>query len=228
MSETLRVEATGDTVGEAKWRALRELELLAPSLDRASVAFEVLSEGRRGLLGVGYEPARVAAAVAGTARQALVVAAGVADESEQAARLRGVLERVATALGVVCRVDVAETPDAIVATCVGDDLGRLIGRHGQTLDALQVVAAAIVQRGEVDRRDVVVDAAGYRDRRRRRLEEVALRSAEEAIQTGARVELEPMSAAERKVVHATLEYHEGVRTVSEGAEPHRRVVVEPA
>ena len=112
---------------------------------------------------------------------------------------------------------------------MGDELGRLIGRRGQTLDALQVLAAAILQRGEEERRQVVVDAAGYRDRRRRRLEELALRSAQEAIQTGSRrVALEPMSAAERKVVHTALEHLEGVTTASEGSEPHRYIVVEPA
>jgi spoIIIJ-associated protein len=225
----VRVEAEGETVGEAKWRALRELELLAPTIDRAAVAFQVISEGKRGLLGVGYEPARVAAAAeAISGPEPAERPPAVRADSAPAERLRALVTRVAAALAVPCRVEVVESADAITATCVGDDLGRLIGRHGQTLDALQVLAAAIVQRGDEEGRAVVVDAAGYRDRRRRRLEEVALRSAQIVIETGDRIELEPMSAAERKVVHTVLEHHGGVRTASEGGEPHRRVVVEPA
>ncbi len=91
-----------------------------------------------------------------------------------------------------------------------------------------MLAAAIAGGSGEARREVVVDAAGYRDRRRRTLEAVALRSAEEAVRTGARVELEPMSSAERKIVHTSLEDHEDVTTSSEGDEPNRYVVVEPA
>jgi spoIIIJ-associated protein len=229
VTELVRVEAEGETVGEAKWRALRELELIAPTIDRAAVAFQVISEGKRGLLGVGYEPARVAAAAeANSGPEATEREPAGRKESTPAERLRALVTRVTAALAVPCRVEVVESADAITATCVGDDLGRLIGRHGQTLDALQVLAGAIVQRGDEEGRAVVVDAAGYRDRRRRRLEEVALRSAQIVVETGDRIELEPMSAAERKIVHTVLEHHTGVRTASEGGEPHRRVVVEPA
>jgi spoIIIJ-associated protein len=219
------VEATGETVGEAKWRALRELELLVPSLDKTSVRFQVLSEGERGLLGVGYTPARVVA----TAEDELSSAGHESvDESGRASKLREVVTHVAAAIGVRCRVDISETDGVLEATCFGDDLGLLIGRHGQTIDAVQVLASAIVGGSGDDRCEVVVDAAGYRDRRRRTLESVALRSAEEAVRTGTRVELEPMSAAERKIVHTTLQDRGDVTTGSEGDEPNRRVVVEPA
>jgi spoIIIJ-associated protein len=220
------VEATGETVGEAKWRALRELELLVPSLDKAAVRFQVLSEGERGLLGVGYTPARVMA----TAAEGEEVDAGPAgpDESEAARRLRGLVTQVAAAIGVRCRVEVNESETAIEVTCSGDDLGLLIGRHGQTIDAIQVLASAMVGRGDGDRKEVVVDASGYRDRRRRTLESLAVRSAEDAVRMGSRVELEPMSAAERKIVHTSLEHNDDVTTSSEGEEPNRFVVVEPA
>ncbi len=224
MSGPVRVEAAGETVAEAKWNALRELELLAPSLDRSAVVFEVLTEGKRGLLGVGAEQARVAA----TAPPDAAEADGAGEESDDARRLRTLLERVTGALGVRCRIEMSETAELLTATCVGDELGRLIGRHGQRLDAVQLLARAIFQRGTEPYREVVIDASGYRDRRRRRLEELASRSAEEALSTGVRVELEPMSAAERKLVHTYLEHYRGVTTASEGAEPHRRVVVEPA
>jgi spoIIIJ-associated protein len=219
------VEATGETVGEAKWRALRELELLVPSLDKASVRFQVLSEGERGLLGVGYTPARV---VATAGQGAADASREVHDESDAAAKLRGVLEHITAAIGVRCRIDIVETGDGLEATCHGDDLGLLIGRHGQTIDAVQVLAAAIAGGTGDDRMDVVVDAAGYRDRRRRTLESLAVRSAEEAARTGSPVELEPMSAAERKIVHTALQDREDVATTSEGDEPNRRVVVLPA
>jgi len=219
------VEATGETVGEAKWRALRELELLVPALDKSSVRFQVLSEGERGLLGVGYTPARV---VATAGDGAAAEPPEARDESEPAAKLREVLEHVAAAIGVRCRIEIEETADALEATCFGDDLGLLIGRRGQTIDAVQVLASAVVGGSAGDRREVVVDAAGYRDRRRRTLESLATRSAEEAVRTGLRVELEPMSAAERKIVHTTLQDRAGVSTTSEGDEPNRRVVVQPA
>ena len=227
MTEGLRVEATGETVGEAKWKALRELELAAPSLDKAAVVFEVLSEGERGLLGVGYEPARVAAALAAST-SIPQARPGDPDRDADAERLRRLLERVTAALGLSCRVEVFEDDTVLMGTCVGDDIGRLIGRHGQTLDALQLLAGAIVRRGGEGRKQVVVDAAGYRARRRRLLEGLALRAAQEVRATGLRVELEPMSSAERKLVHSCLEHHAGVATGSEGVEPYRRVVLEPA
>jgi spoIIIJ-associated protein len=224
LSDPLRVEATGETVGEAKWNALRELELLAPSLDKSAVVFEVLSEGERGLLGIGQQPARVAASAPSEA----AVGARDVEESDDAARLRSLLERVTSALGCSCRIEIADSDASLVATCVGDDLGRLIGRHGQTLAAVQVLAAAIVRHGEGPRRTVTVDAAGYSDRRRERLEELALRSAEQVRERAVRVALEPMTAAERKLIHTVLEHHEDITTSSEGAEPHRYVVIEPA
>jgi spoIIIJ-associated protein len=91
-----------------------------------------------------------------------------------------------------------------------------------------VLASAIVGGSGDDRREVVVDAAGYRDRRRRTLESLAVRCAEEAVRTGDRIELEAMSAAERKIVHTALQDRSDVTTGSEGDEPNRRVVVEPA
>jgi spoIIIJ-associated protein len=224
--EQLTVEATGDTVGEAKWQALRELERLAPSIDKEAVRFQVLEEGSRGLLGVGATPARVVATVDADAP---VREAPPVDESEQAAQLRNVLEHITIAVGVRCRIDVDESDAAITATCSsGEDLGILIGRHGQTIDAVQTLAAAIVRQGEDDRKQIVVDAAGYRERRRRTLETLAVRSADEAIRAGERVELEPMSSIERRLVHERLKDVDGVETVSEGDEPNRYVVVVPA
>jgi spoIIIJ-associated protein len=226
--EPLSVEATGETVGEAKWAALRELERIQPGLDKSTVVFQVVSEGERGLLGVGYEPARVLA----TASRVLAERRDpvrAADESDLAAESRELVERVVAAIGLDCRVEVEEGDEQIVVTCEGGDLGMLIGRHGQTIDAVQYLANSIAwRRFEDTRKEVVVDAAGYRARRRELLESIAVRSAERAVEEGEPVELEPMTAVERKVVHQRLQDYDGVETSSEGAEPNRYVVVHPA
>jgi spoIIIJ-associated protein len=226
MSEALQVEATGETVGEAKWAALRELEKLQPGIDKAAVRFQVVSEGERGLLGVGYAPARVVASVAADA-----VGAGAedaAEESEQAAEVREVLERILEAIGVRARLEIAEDEETVTATFVGGELGLVIGKHGQTIDAIQYLANAVVWRGRGEaRKAVVVDAAGYRARREATLSSLARRSAEQAVAGGRPVELEPMTAVERKVVHVHLKDFPGVATRSEGTEPNRFVVIEP-
>jgi spoIIIJ-associated protein len=219
----LQVEAEGETVGEAKWSALRELERRFPGLDKSSVRFAVISEGERGLLGVGFTPARVIASVSSA------VAAPVAGEEpgSPAARLRELIERIATALGSPVAVTIREDEETMLATLTGPDLGLVIGKHGQTIDAIQYLANAIVWRGLEERKAVVVDAAGYRDRRRASLEQLADRAAGEARASGQAVALEPMTAIERKIVHLHLQEREDVETMSEGTEPNRCVVVKP-
>ena len=226
MTEQLQIEATGETVGEAKWSALRELERLQPGLDKATVKFQVISEGERGLLGVGFAPARVLATV--DADGGLEPPAEVADESELAGTVRELLERIVGAIGVHARLEIEEDEETVTAAFSGRDLGLLIGKHGQTIDAIQYLVNAIVYRGQMeDRKAIVVDAAGYRERRKASLDALALRSAERATSAGQRVELEPMTAVERKVVHVRLKDYPGVTTSSEGTEPNRFVVIEP-
>ena len=228
MSE-LSVEASGETVGEAKWTALRELERLRPGLDKTSVRFQVVTEGARGLLGVGYEPARVVATVepADAVEPAAVLPPERGASSDDAVLLHELVARVARELGVDCSVEVVETDGELRATCVGHDLGLLIGRHGQTIDAIQYLANAILGRDRSRRKPVVVDAAGYRARRQATLDALADRSAERAVATGERVELEPMTPVERRLVHERLKDDPEVETTSEGAEPNRYVVVVP-
>jgi spoIIIJ-associated protein len=233
VTREVSVEVTGETVGEAKWKALRELERSAPGIDKSTVRFQVVSEGERGLLGVGYTPARVVASAEAPdepAREAPPAdesarEAPPADESALAGQVRGLVERVVGAVGIVTRVDVRESEDEIAVTCVGGDLALLIGKHGQTIDALQYVANAAAHR-HGGTKSVTVDAAGYRERRRVTLEGIALRAAERAVR-GERVLLEPMTAVERKVVHERLKEVPGVQTASEGTEPNRYVVVLP-
>jgi spoIIIJ-associated protein len=227
LTEDLRqVEATGETVGEAKWAALRELEKLHPGLDKGAVRFQVVSEGERGLLGVGYSPARVIAQVDADAADA--VQASADGESDLGGEVRDLIERITTGIGVRCRIDILEGDEVITASCSGSNLGLLIGKHGQTIDAIQYLANAIVWRAHPEgRKEVVVDAAGYRDRRRIALEALAVRSAEEALATHSAVELEPMTAVERKTVHLRLKEFDGVETGSEGTEPNRYIVITP-
>jgi spoIIIJ-associated protein len=219
------VEATGETVGEAKWAALRELEQRYPGLDKAAVRFEVVSEGERGLLGVGYEPARVVAHLPAEAAEA---AQAAVEEGGPAGDLRALVARIVSALGIEARVDAHEDDEAIRLTCSGPDVALLIGRHGQTIDSVQYLLNAIAHRTYGDeRKEVVIDAAGYRERRRATLEALAVRAAQQVLATGEAEELEPMTAVERKVVHLCLKDVVGVGTASEGTEPNRYVVVLP-
>jgi spoIIIJ-associated protein len=226
MTEQLQIEATGETVGEAKWSAIRELERLQPGLDKATVKFQVISEGERGLLGVGFAPARVLATVDADGDSQRPIE--VVDESELAGTVRELLERIVGAIGVHAQLEIEEDDETVTAAFFGRDLGLLIGKHGQTIDAIQYLVNAIVYRGQMeDRKAIVVDAAGYRERRKASLDALALRSAERATSAGQRVELEPMTAVERKVVHVRLKDYPGVTTSSEGTEPNRFVVIEP-
>ena len=142
-------------------------------------------------------------------------------------RVRAILERVVDALELDADIDVTEDPQQITGTIDGEDVGRLIGRRGQTIDAVQLICYRAAQRGSSDRKRVAVDAAGYRERRREQVAHQADRAAERALETGREIELEPMTPNERKVVHDHLKDRSGVETFSEGDEPDRCVIVAP-
>ncbi len=147
---------------------------------------------------------------------------------QPADRVRVVLERVLDELDLGGEVEIAEDEHQIVAAVAGDDdYGLLIGKRGQTIDALQLLCYQAAFRGIVDRKRVVVDAAGYRERRRETLERRADRAAEEALDSSQPIELDAMSAPERRVVHERLKERPEVETYSEGTEPNRCVVVAP-
>jgi len=148
-------------------------------------------------------------------------------ESEPAARVRRMLEEIVDAVGVNAEIEVAEDADGIEANLDGEDLGLLIGRHGQTIDAIQHLAYRIAYRGEENRKRVTVDAAGYRERRAAVLQQDADEAVEEALRTGEPVALDAMNAVERRVVHEYLRDRDGIETYSEGAEPDRHLVVAP-
>jgi spoIIIJ-associated protein len=215
-----RAEAEGATVGEAKRSAFKQLERDYPGLTQDAVEFEVLEDPDPH----DEQPARVAATVDLDAWEE------GHDElpDEPAERVRAVVSRIVLALELDGSVDVEETSEEIRATVNGPDLGLLIGRHGSTIDALQDVASrAAYAQVQGDRKRVVVDAAGYRERRETALHRQADRAVADALDFGRAVELEPMSPHERKVVHTYLADRSDVETHSEGDEPDRRLVVTP-
>jgi len=143
-------------------------------------------------------------------------------------RVQDVLEKLAEALGLEAELHVDEDDDGIRGVLEGDDLGLFIGRHGQTIDAVQHLAFKIANReGVRGGVRVVVDAAGYRARREQVLHRQADQAAADAIRGRRPVALDAMSATERKVVHEHLKDREDVETYSEGAEPDRHLVVAP-
>lgn len=210
-------DGEGETLGEAKWAAVKELEGRFPGLTADCVSFDVTSDGG------GDGPSRVRATVDVEAWRA--AAETIPDEAAE--RVRAIVTRVVHALGLNATVDIDESDEEIRATVNGDDLGLLIGKHGSTIDALQHLAFRGAFRGSEERKQVTVDAAGYRERREGALHRMADRAAAEALRYSRAVELEPMRAPERKIVHTYLSERHDVETHSEGDEPDRRLVVSP-
>jgi spoIIIJ-associated protein len=142
--------------------------------------------------------------------------------------VQDLLELIVDALGLEADVEVATDGDTVTGTLVGDDLGLFIGRHGQTIDAVQHLAQRIVFKGAPSDIRVVIDAAGYRERRATALRRQADDAADEALRYGRPVALDAMVASERRLVHEHLRERGDVETYSEGNEPDRHLVVAPA
>lgn len=205
MMERIR---SGRGVEEAVAAALDDL-----GVTRELCGVEVLEQASRGLLGLlaGRE-----------ARVRVVVSAG---KTDLAAWFLG---ETARRMGVDVGVETSQDDeDAVGIQLVGADAGGLIGHHGQTLDALQRLAEAFATARCEDRRRLTVDINGYRERRRRVIEEVARRAARQVRRLGRAIELDPMPAAERRIVHLALQGEPGVTTESTGEARERRVVVQP-
>lgn len=213
------VEKEGDSVERAVEAALVEL-----GVGRDEVDVEILEEEEtKGFLGIKRGGRAVV-------RVSLTGHAGTADTAEAAANLQKAGEEVLSLMGLSGSVSVSEMEEGgLQAEMIGeqDDLAVLIGRHGQTLEALQVLLGVITNRGAKDRTRVTLDIEGYRQRRRDELEALADRVAGKAISTGQPVVLRPMTPFERKVVHVALHENPDVETRSDGEEPYRRITVEP-
>jgi spoIIIJ-associated protein len=238
----------GPSVEEALEAALRDL-----GVERDGVDYEVLEEGGRRIFGA-VRPALVRVwpreAFADDVEddkdeidipELLVEAESVPADllNETSALTDEELDKVADEavavindilrmLGLTASIEEYEGDDSeIILDIVGDDLGVLIGRHGRTLDSLQILVSAIAHRRLDLRHPTVVDVSGYRHRRRLKVEEIAKRAADRVARGGRPVPMRPMTSFERKVVHVALRNDRRVRTESEGVEPYRQVVVHP-
>ena len=197
-------EFTGKTVDKAIDLALETLHL---GMDEVDV--EILEMGNKGLFGLGYKDAKVK----------------VVPKSANREYASGFLEGLFPYFGVqpVCNREYKE--DILWITMQGEGLGALIGRRGETLDALQyLVNLAVNRRGEEKQR-VVLDVTGFRQAREGTLTALAKKMADKAIRTGKAIRLEPMNSHERRIIHIALQDDKRVQTFSEGEEPYRKVVI---
>ncbi len=200
------LEQEGRTVEEAVAVALERLGVSA-----AEVETEVLGAGSPGFLGFGSRPALVRVTVLPQKPQLVEAVVGE------------LLER----MGFDCALEVETDDSAILVALEGERSGLLIGRHGQTLNALQYLVNIMVGRASSDRRRVVMDVAGYRSRRQKSLELLARKMAARARRHRQAFTLDPMPAHERRLVHLALQGADGVTTGSQGREPFRAVVITP-
>ncbi|MDQ0339280.1 spoIIIJ-associated protein [Caldalkalibacillus uzonensis] len=210
-----KVTVKGQSVEEAVRRALEQL-----GATEDQVEIQVLQQPSRGFLGFGAKPALVEV----TLRQDGEL------EGRQTAQDKAVqfLKEVLPQMGVAQVEIEAELREGQVWLKIsGERLGIVIGRRGQTLDALQYLTNVVANRRREQYVRFVLDAENYRERRKQALEQLADRLAKKVIRTREKIVLEPMSAAERKIIHTKLQNYAGVMTKSEGEEPSRRVVLLP-
>ena len=137
------------------------------------------------------------------------------------------LQEVAANMGLTLEITASYNAENVYIDINGKDSGTIIGKRGQTLDAIQYLCSLVANKNSENYVRVVIDAENYRAKRERTLEQLANRLADKVRKTGRSVRLEPMNPYERKVIHATLQNRNGVTTRSEGEEPYRRVIIEP-
>ncbi len=227
MAEATSLETTGKTVEEATAKGLAQL-----GLPRDAVDIQVVREPSRGLLGLGSEDAIVRLTVIEQPTPAPAPAADMAAPVDAGAAGKQALERLLADMGLRSRVeiqrDLASTDErAFVLNIVGDDLGILIGRRGETLRDLEYVTRLIVTQLTGHPAKLVVDVEGYRTRRERVLNELAKRMAERVQSNRQPITLEAMPPNERRIVHLALRDHPSVTTQSIGEGEHRRVMILP-
>ncbi|MEW6425398.1 MAG: RNA-binding cell elongation regulator Jag/EloR [Bacillota bacterium] len=201
------VEKVGRTVEEAVASALADL-----GVSEEGAVVEVLEEPSKGLFGFfGGRPARVRVSVRET----------------PSARARELLQKIFKVMNLSVSIEIKERNNNLVINLSGNSLGILIGRRGETLNALQYLLNLCVNKNQLQKSKVVLDVEGYRRRREQTLERLALRLAEKAKQRGRNIILEPMNPQERRIIHTALQGREDIYTYSEGEEPYRKIVISP-
>jgi len=234
MEHRANLEVIAPTVDEAIQKGLGELGML---LDQVDV--EVLDEGGGGLFGLGSRQARVRLTVKGKApasqaqpRPAKAMEPQDFDNllSITKATVEELLHHMEFRAEVAVHMGEADSQESeapVLVDVTGGDLSILIGRHAETLNALQLITRLIVGKEVGQAAHIIIDVEGYRQRREDGLRQLALRMAEQAVSTGRRQSLEPMTPAERRIVHITLRDNAAVSTESVGEEPNRKVVIIP-
>ncbi len=177
---------------------------------RDKVKVTVLDTPRKGLFGF-------------FAREARVQVERMTDPVDEAVQF---LRNVIRTMHVSAEVEVVSR-DPILLNLKGEEIGLLIGRHGQTLDALQYLTSVVANRHSDRYTRLILDAEGYRERRQKALQDLSSRLARKVLSTGKKVVLEPMPPAERKIIHLYIKDIDGLTTQSEGVEPNRRVTILP-
>ena len=198
------VEITAKTVDEAIEIAIAELKL-----DRSNVKVEVLDSGSRGLFGIG-------------AKEAVVRVTADVNLEERARRF---LDDVFFTMGMKVDFDIKREGKIMRINLIGDSLGVIIGKRGDTLDSLEHLTNLCVNKGDVEYVKVVLDVENYRARREQTLIKLAKNLASTVVRTGRKITLEPMHSNERRIIHATLQSNDAVETYSVGEEPNRKVVI---
>ncbi len=199
------VEKEGKTYDDAVEKALEEMQI-----DREEADIEVLDEGGKGLLGL-------------IAPKCVRVRVRIRDNRCQEAE--NFISEVLYRIGAKASIDIKEDEEAIKVDINGRDSGVIIGKRGETLDAIQYLTSLVVNRGEDEYKRVIIDVEKYRERRKNTLVSLARRMAEKVEKRRKNITLEPMNPYERRIIHSTLQAYSGVRTYSIGEEPNRKVVI---
>jgi len=203
---TKTIEVTGKTEDEAIESALVQL-----NLTRDDVSVEIIERAKSGFFGLKSSPA--------------VIKVHYEAKEECASRVETFLKGLFERMGVEAEMEVSEADGNVEVALTGRDPGTLIGRRGETLDAIQHLTNYVVNRGGFGRVRVNIDAENYRQRRNETLETLAARTAGKVMKYRKNVTLDPMNAYERHVIHAALQEYENISTYSVGSEPNRRIVV---
>lgn len=201
------VEKTGKTLEEAVELALNDL-----GISREEAEIEVIEQPSKGLLGIlGTKPARVKVAV----------------KNSPARRIREFINSILNSMSLSANTVITEKDNTVTVNLEGDKLGILIGKRGETLDALQYLLNLSTNKNQESRKKIILDIEGYRQRREETLKKLALKLADKARQRGRSVVLEPMNSLERRIIHTALQGTDDITTFSEGEEPYRKIIIAP-